>query len=231
MDQDVWLIQLGGHLLGVGDEVGRHVAAIELHALDDVELGLDALGFLDRDDALVADLLHCLGDHFADLGLAVGGDGADLADLGRGGDLLGVLLQLLDDGIDGLVDAAFEVHRVHAGRNGLGALSDDGGRENDCRGRAVTGDVVGFRGHLAHHLRAHVLELVAEFDLLGDGHAVLGDPRGAEALVEDDVAPFGAQRDFHCVGEDINAAQHALARVTAEPYVLGSHVLSLPMFL
>ena len=38
-----------------------------------------------------------------------------------------------------------------------------------------------FGGDLAHHLRAHVLELVLELDLLGDGDAVLGDARGAEA--------------------------------------------------
>ena len=29
------------------------------------------------------------------------------------------------------------------------------------------------------HLRAHVLEPVGELDLLGDGHSILGDARGA----------------------------------------------------
>ena len=43
------------------------------------------------------------------------------------------------------------------------------------------------------HLRAHVLELVGELDLLGDGDAVLGDARRAERLVEDDVAALRAQ--------------------------------------
>jgi hypothetical protein len=40
--------------------------------------------------------------------------------------------------------------------------------------------VVGLGGDFAQHLRAHVLELVFEFDFLGDGHAVLGDARSAE---------------------------------------------------
>ena len=57
VDEDVGLFQLGDHLVGVGDEVGREIAAVELHAFDDVELGLEALGFLDRDHAFVADLL------------------------------------------------------------------------------------------------------------------------------------------------------------------------------
>src|SRR3982751_1414843 len=47
---------------------------------------------------------------------------------------------------------------------------------------------------LAHHLRTHVLELVREFDLLGNRHAVLGHPRGAEALVEHHIAALGTER-------------------------------------
>ena len=45
MDQDVGVFELDHHLFGVGDEVGREIAAIELHALDHVELGLEALDF------------------------------------------------------------------------------------------------------------------------------------------------------------------------------------------
>src|SRR5690348_18099915 len=47
------------------------------------ELGLDALGFLDRDHALVADLLHRFRDHLTDLGITVGRNRADLRGLGR----------------------------------------------------------------------------------------------------------------------------------------------------
>ena len=177
VDEDVGVLELGDHLLGVGDEVGREIAAVELHALDDVELGLEALGLFDRDDALVADLLHRLGDHLADRLVAVGGDRADLRDFGRVLDLLGALGDVLDRFGDREVDAALEVHRVHAGGDRLGAFADDRLGEHG-RGRgAVAGGVVGLRGDFAHHLRAHVLELVLELDLLGDGDAVLGDAR------------------------------------------------------
>ena len=37
VDQDVGILELGHHLLGVGDEIGREIAAVELHAFDDVE--------------------------------------------------------------------------------------------------------------------------------------------------------------------------------------------------
>ena len=120
VDQDVGVLELGPHLLGVGDEVGRDVAAVELHALDHVELGGQALRLLDRDHALVADLLHRLGQHLADLGVAVGRDRADLGDLLGGRDLLRARpSQVLDHGLDREVDAALEVHRVHAGGHRL----------------------------------------------------------------------------------------------------------------
>ena len=223
VQEDERILELGHHLLGVGDEVGREVAAVELHALDDFELELERLGLLDGDDALVADLLHGLGDLLADDLLAVGGDRADLGDLFGGLDLLRALAEVDDRLGDGHVDAALEVHRVHAGGNRLGAVADDRLGENGGGGGAVAGDVVGLRSDFADHLGAHVLELVLKLDFLGDGDAVLGDARGAERLVEDDVAALGAERDLHRVGEDVDAAQHLVARVGREFYVFGSH--------
>ena len=40
-DEDVGVLERRLHALGVGDEVRREVAAVELHALDDVERGLE----------------------------------------------------------------------------------------------------------------------------------------------------------------------------------------------
>src|SRR6185369_8003657 len=109
-----------------------------------------------------------------------------------------------------------QIHRVHAGGNGLGAFSDDRSRENGGGGGAVAGSVCRLGGDFAHHLRAHVLELVVELNLLGDGDAVLGDAGSAERLVEDDVAALGAERDLDRVVENFNAAQHPVASVDAE---------------
>ena len=110
----------------------------------------------------------------------------------------------------------------------FGAFLDDRLGEHRRGGGAVAGGVVGLRGDFAHHLRAHVLELVLELDLLGDGDAVLGDARGAERLVEDDVAALRAERHLDRVGEDVDAAQHLVARVGGKTYVFGSHVGSVP---
>ena len=223
-DQDERVLVGRRHLVGVGDEVGRDIAAVELHALDHVELSLEALCFLDGDHALVADLFHRLGEVVADFLVAVGGDRSNLGDFGVRGDLLRVFLQLLDHGLDRKIDAALEVHRVHARGHRLRAFLDDrGGKHRRGRG-AVTGDVGGLRGDLAHHLRAHVLELVLKLDFLGDGDAVFGDAGSAEALVEDDVAALGAERHLHRVGEDVDATQQTLARIAVKPNFFGSHV-------
>jgi hypothetical protein len=162
------------HPLRVGDEVRRQVAAVELHSLDDLEGGLEALGLLDGDDAVLADLLHGVFEDGPDLGIVVGRDRGDLRDR-----ITGDRHGLSDDGcdrrLDGEVDAPLEVHRVGAGGDVLHSLAKDGLRQHRRCGCPVTGDVRGLRRDLAHHLGAHVLQPVSDLDLFGDGHTVLGD--------------------------------------------------------
>ena len=227
MEQDLGVLEHRLHALGVGDEVGREVAAVELHALDHLEGGLEALGLLDRDHAVLADLLHRLGDDLADLLVVVGRDRADVGDLGAL-DRLRHLVDRLDRGLDGQVDAALELHRVGAGGDVLGALAVDRLGEHGGGGGAVAGDVGGLRGDLAHHLGAHVLERVRELDLLGDGDAVLGDRRRAELLLDDDVAALGAEGHLDRVGELVDAAEDGAARVLGVGDLLGSHGFDSP---
>ena len=134
---------------------------------------------------------------------------------------LRLALELLDDRGDSQIDAALQIHRVGACRHRLGAFLDDRLGENGRRGGAVAGDVGGLGSDLAHHLGAHVLELILELDLLGHRHAVLGHARCAERLLQHDVAPLGAEGHLDGVGQNIDAAQHLLARVLAEFDFLG----------
>ena len=124
----------------------------------------------------------------------VGGDGGDLLDFFLVLDLLGDLGEVLDGGFDGLLDAALDADRVRAGGDVLQAFAIDRFGEHGGGGGAVAGGVAGLAGDFAHHLGAHVFVGIFQFDFLGDGHAVLGDGRGAEFFVEDDVAAFGAER-------------------------------------
>ena len=122
-----------------------------------------------------------------------------------------------------MFDAALQVHRVHAGGNRLGAFAHDRLGEHGRRGGAVASDIIGLGGDFAHHLGAHVLELVLKLDFLRDRHAVLGGARRAEGLVDHDVAALGTERHLDRVGENVDAAQHALAGFAGESYVFGGH--------
>ena len=67
MNEDVGVLEFDRHLVCVGDEVRREIAAVELHAFDNVELGFQALGFLYCNNAFIADPLHRLRQHGANL--------------------------------------------------------------------------------------------------------------------------------------------------------------------
>jgi hypothetical protein len=60
--------------------------------------------------------------------------------------------------------------------------------------------VVGLGRRLLQELGAHVGEVVVELDLLRDRDAVVGDGRGAELLVEGDVAALRAEGRLDRVG-------------------------------
>src|SRR5213596_2299284 len=224
--EDVYILEDALHAVRVGDEVRAQVAPVELHALDDLELCVEALGLLDRDHALLPHLAHRLGDDLADGRVVVGRDGADLRDLLLllGG--LGERLELLHDRLDRLVDPALERHRVVAGDHHLQALGEDGACEHGGRRRPVARHVGGLGGDLLHHLRSHVLELVFQLDLLRHRDAVLGHGGSAERLVEHHVAAAGPERHRHRIGQDVHAAEDLLARVLAELHQLCCHVVS-----
>src|SRR5712664_3249507 len=212
VDKDTNVLEDAFHALGVGDEVGGEVAAVKLHAFDYFEGGFHRLGFLDGDDPILADILHGFGDDAADLLVIVGGNGANLGDHVA----LDVLVEPLDfrNGyFDGFFDAALESGRAGAGGDSLDALAEDRLSEHGRSGRAVTGNVGSLGSDFTDHLRAHVLEGIAEFDFLGYGHAVLGDDGRAELLFDHRVATLGAEGNLHCIGEGIHAAQNRLAGI------------------
>jgi len=144
-------------------------------------------------------LLHRFGEEAADLRITVCRDRRYLRNLVIRGDRLRVLFQVLDDRINREIDATLQIHWIHAGGNRSGTFLDDRVREHGRGGGAVARLVRGLACDLAHHLGTHVLELVLELDLLGDGDAVLGNAWGAERLIEHDIAALWTQRHSHRV--------------------------------
>ena len=82
------------------------------------------------------------------------------------------------------------------------------------------------RGDFLDHAGAHVLVVVGQVDFLGDGDAVLGDGRRAEALLEDDVAALGAERHLDGAGQLGDAPPHRFPGFLIERDLLSSHSAS-----
>ncbi len=211
VDEDVAIFEHALHRLRIGDEVRREIAAVELHALDPLDLGLEALAFIDGDDAVLADLLHRLGQQLADLRVVVRGDGGDLGHLLLALDGDRHLLELLGDVGHGPLDAVLHLHGIDARDDRPQPFVEDRFGEHGGGGGAVAGDVARLRGNFADHPGAHVFIDVFEVDFLGHGHAVLGDGRRAEAFLENDVAALGAERHLDGPGQLGNAPTHRIA--------------------
>ena len=189
-DEDVRILDGRFHAVGVRDEVRRDVTAVDLHSLDELGLELQALRLLDGDHAVAADLVHDVSDELTDR-LVGGGDRRDLRDLVLALDFLRVGLDGLDDGSATLFEATLQEHRVRASGDVAKTLVHDRLREDDRRGRAVTGDVVGLGGSFLEELRAHVLERVLELDLAATvtpSWVTVGEPNFLSSAT---LRPFG----------------------------------------
>ena len=209
------------HGLGIRYEVGREIATVELHALDDVQLGLEALSFLNRDDAFLADLVHGLGDDAANRRVAIGRNRTDLRDLLSATGGLGKTSELRADGLDCCVDATLQIHGVDAGDDQLASLTEDRLGENRRGGRSITRDIRGLACDLFDHLSTHVLEPVLKLNFLGDGNSVLCHSRGAEALLDNDISTLRAERYTDCVGESVDTRENLRTGILIEENFFG----------
>ena len=223
MDQDVGVLESGLHRLEVGDEVGAKVALVELHAFDPVDLGFKGTALFYRDDSVLTDALHGLGEHVADTFVVVGSDATDLGDVAFGLDRLGHLAELRNACCYSGVDAALQCDRVCTRRHVAQAFFEDRFGQNRCGGGAVASAIVGLRRDFLHELSAHVLVGVLEIDFLCDRHAVFRDGGAAEGFLNDHVAAAGAEGDLDGTGELTDAAADVLARLCVVADLL-SHI-------
>ena len=102
-------------------------------------------------------------------------------------------------------------------------LVKDGAKKTDDG--AVTGNIVGLLGDFLDQLGADLLPRVLELDLLGDGHAIVGDRGGAPLLLEYHVPALGAEGYLHGVGELVHTAFEAAPGVLVKRDHLRCHRL------
>ncbi len=130
--------------------------------------------------------------------------------------------------LGGLEDAALDQHRIHAGGGVLQAFAVDRLGQHDGGGRAVAGHVAGLAGDHVHELGAHVLEGLRQLDLLGDRHAVLGDPRASRSdFCSTTLRPRGPERRLDGPGQLRQAAADLRAGIHVEFHLFRCHGYSL----
>ena len=211
--------------LSVGDEGGREVALVELHALGNLQFNFGGGAVFDGDDAVLADLLEGASQQLTDL-LGLGGDSCNVRHLGA---LHGacVLEQTCGDSLHGRLDAALDVGGCRAAGDVAQTLVHQRLREHGCGGGAVTGNVVGLGGDFLRQLGAQVLVRVVQFNFASNGHAVVGDDGCTPLLVEHNVAPARAEGYLDRVCQLIDASLQGLAGGIVE-FKLLSHVFATP---
>ena len=84
------------------------------------------------------------------------------------------VLQVLDDRLHGLVDAAANGRGIAPRGHVPQPFLEDRPGQHGGRGGAVAGNVGGLRGDLVDQLGAHILEAVVQLHLLADRDAVFG---------------------------------------------------------
>ena len=99
------------------------------------------------------------------------------------GNRLRHLLDFFSRAFNRFIDAALQSHRVRTRRDGLYAFAEDCLRQHSRRRRTVARDVAGPGRHFTHHLRAHILDWILEFNFFRYGYAVFRDRRAAVFLI------------------------------------------------
>ena len=223
MNQQVCVFQNTRHLLGVGDEMGGKVSLVHLHPLDPVDGGVERLALFHGDDAVLADLFHRIGDDVSDLRIVVGSNATDLGDLGLVLDLRRHLTKASHDRHDSLLDSSLQTHRVCTRSDIPQSFMEDCIGENCRSGGAVSGVVGGLGGDLFHHLCAHVLEGVLEFDLTRNGHTVFGDSGRPERFLKNDITAPRTERDHDGLRELVYTSAYGVASFVVKRDALCAH--------
>ena len=217
--------------VGIGDEVRRNVALVELHPLGELQLEPEGLAFLNRDHPILADTLKRLGNGGTDLRIRRRDRrhrrNATLDSL----NILREVLDERDDRTDCRLDAPLETHRVGSCREVAESFPHHGLGQHCGRGSSVTGHVVGLGCYFLGELSTHVLPRVVKLDLLGDGHPIIGDGRGAPLLLKHYVTSLGSKSYLDHIGELVDTRLQTTPRVFVETKVLRCHLVSFPLIL
>ena len=209
--------------------VRRYIALVILHAFGHLKGGLEGLGFIDIDDSITADLIHCIRNDLADL-FRSGRNGSDGLDVFRSLDFLRTLQQIFCNCLSCLIHTFAHQNRVGSLVYCLQTIGNHGLSQKSSSSRAVTCSLIGVICCFIDQLSTHVLELVFQFDFLCNGYPIIRDERGTIRLFQNNIASLRAKCDLDCISQLIHAIQHLLAGVFSVLNILCHILLSLSFF-
>jgi hypothetical protein len=222
-NQYMGVLQHRFHLIGVGNEVRRDEPPVELHALHDIERGLRGLRLLDRDHALIADLLHRFRNKIADHRVIVRGYGCDLR-------LFLALLhgprklpQPRDRGLGAALEAALEIDGASARDDVAYAITKHGVCQNDGCAGAVADGLAGLLRSLPQHLCAEVLLCVSQIEFFGNCDTVIADEGRTPLLLDQHGLGLWPQRNPDGIRELSGAVQKLLPGCGSERHKFVRH--------
>ena len=192
MNQNERIFKHSFHSVRICNEVRRQVTPVELHAFDELQVGLHRFGFFNGNHTILADLLHRLSDQRPNVFVVVRRNRGHLLLFFLALHRLRKFLQLFDHDLHRAIDSALEIHRIRTGGDVLDTFAIDRLSQNGRRRGAVARQVACLTGDLTHHLRAHILVRVFQVDLLRDRHPVLRHQRRPKLAAQHDIAALGS---------------------------------------
>jgi hypothetical protein len=142
-NKDQRMIELTDASLLVGGEVRGHESSVELETLDKLDLMLQSLAFLDSDGSGLTNLGEEISNQLTNLSIIVGRDSGYMSQLLIVGHLSTHFLELLNDYVNGLIDASSQVHWIHTGSNSLASFLEDSSGQNSGGGGTITSQLIG----------------------------------------------------------------------------------------
>ena len=203
MDKNQGVIQLTHQILRIGHKIRREKSSVELHTINHIDVGLDALTFFNRDHAVFTDFIEGVSHDLADFDIVVGTDRCDTNNvfLVIGVNRLAQLSQCFINSFNSYLDTAVDRHRVST-RGDITKRSFENRFGQDSRGgRPVTGNVGRFAGCFFNERTAEIFSFITELYLFSYRHPILGHRRTAPAFIQQNISASGTKSRFDSVGK------------------------------
>ena len=159
--------------------------------------------------------------------VVVRGDSSDVLDFLLSFDWDCLLFKTFYYFLHSCLNAAAEVHWVHARSDRFAAFFEDGASEDSRGGGAVTSHIVNFTSDLFDEGGANVVVAVGELDIFRDGHTVFSNLGSTESAIKHNVATTRSKRNLNRVSKAVTPFKHKSASLSTKLDILSEGTLRL----